>query len=115
MEAAVFVPLRVHSVFSRGRGAATPAETAAWAAENNLPAAALSDIGSLHGWAKWKRAAEAAGVKPLFGSELPLAGPEESGGKRTAAAACFSSSGAARATQTWSRPSTGAVSARERG
>ena len=81
----MFVPLRVHSVFSRGRGAATPVEAAVWAGENNLPAAALSDIGSLHGWAKWKRATEAAGVKPLFGTELPLAGsrvpkdPEASG------------------------------------
>ena len=55
----MFIPLRVHSVFSKGHGGLTLGEAAAWAAREKLPAAALTDIGNIHGWAKWKRAAEA--------------------------------------------------------
>ena len=70
----MFVPLRIHSVFSKGRGGATVAEAASWAAERRLPAAALADIGNVYGWGKWKRAASGAGFRPLFGCELEVAG-----------------------------------------
>ena len=70
----MFVPLRIHSVFSKGRGGVTVAEAASWAAERRLPAAALADIGNIYGWGKWKRAASGAGFKPLFGCELEVAG-----------------------------------------
>ncbi|OGD23211.1 MAG: hypothetical protein A2Y70_04240 [Candidatus Aminicenantes bacterium RBG_13_64_14] len=72
----MFIPLRVHSVFSKGHGGLTLGEAAAWSAREKLPAAALTDIGNIHGWAKWKRAAEAKGVVPLFGCET------EAGGRR---------------------------------
>ncbi|MCX7974096.1 MAG: DNA polymerase III subunit alpha [Candidatus Aminicenantes bacterium] len=65
-----FVPLRLHSVFSRGRGAATLEELASWSERQKLPAAGLSDIESLHGWARWKQLASLHGFKPLFGCEL---------------------------------------------
>jgi DNA polymerase III subunit alpha len=70
----VFVPLRVHSVFSKGRGGVTVEEAAFWAAEKRLPAAALADTGNVYGWGKWKRAAGAAGTRPVFGCELEIGG-----------------------------------------
>lgn len=66
-----FVPLRVHSVFSRGRGAATLEEVGAWVGSQKLAAAGLSDWESLHGWTKWKQIASRFGFRPLFGCELP--------------------------------------------
>lgn len=70
----MFVPLRVHSAFSRGQGGLVLPELAAWATGRRLPAAALTDIGNLYGWAGWKRTAERAGLKPLFGCEIALGG-----------------------------------------
>ncbi|MCX6561396.1 MAG: PHP domain-containing protein [Candidatus Aminicenantes bacterium] len=70
----MFVPLRVHSTFSRGRGGATLEELAAWAAERRTGAMALSDVDNIYGWAKWKRAAAAAGFAPLFGCEVEVEG-----------------------------------------
>jgi len=70
----VFIPLRIHSVYSRGRGAVTIDEGASWAARGRLRAAGLADIENLYGWAKWKRAAAAHGFKPLFGCEVELDG-----------------------------------------
>jgi DNA polymerase-3 subunit alpha/error-prone DNA polymerase len=76
------VPLRVHSVFSRGKGGATLEELAWWAAREKLPALALTDIGNLYGWAKWTRAAKAGGFRPLYGCEIELGGEGGSGGER---------------------------------
>ncbi len=70
----MFIPLRIHSVYSRGQGSATLGEAAGWVSRKGLPAAALTDIENLYGWAKWKRAAEAAGFRPLFGCELEAGG-----------------------------------------
>lgn len=71
---AMFVPLRIHSAYSRGKGSVTIEEAVGWAARNRLPAAALTDTGNFYGWGKWKRAAEAGGFKPLFGCELEIGG-----------------------------------------
>ncbi len=70
----MFVPLRVHSVYSRGKGSVTLEEALGWAAHRRLPAVALTDIGNLYGWGKWKRAAEVGGFKPLFGCEFEVGG-----------------------------------------
>lgn len=70
----MFIPLRLHSVYSRGLGGLTLQEAAGWLAGKRLPAAALADVGNLYGWAGWKRAAGAAGLKPLFGCELEVEG-----------------------------------------
>ena len=70
----MFVPLRVHSVYSRGKGGATLEELAWWSSRQKVPAAALSDTGNLYGWAKWKRAARVGGFRPLYGCELELEG-----------------------------------------
>jgi len=68
----MFIPLRVHSVYSKGRGGVLLRELAAWAVRENLPAAALSDLENLYGWARWKRAAQESGLRPVFGCELEL-------------------------------------------
>ena len=70
----MFVPLRIHSVYSRGKGSVTLEEAAGWAAGTRLPAAALADVGNIYGWGKWKRLAPAGGFKPLFGCELDVGG-----------------------------------------
>jgi DNA-directed DNA polymerase III PolC len=70
----MFVPLRIHSVYSRGRGSVTLEEALGWVAARRLPAAALTDTGNFYGWGKWKRVAAAGGFKPLFGCELEVGG-----------------------------------------
>jgi len=70
----VFIPLRVHSVYSKGKGSLTLQEFGSWVAHHKLPAAALSDVANLYGWAKWKRTALESGFRPLFGCELELEG-----------------------------------------
>jgi DNA polymerase-3 subunit alpha/error-prone DNA polymerase len=70
----MFIPLRIHSVYSRGKGSVTLEEALGWAGRRRIPAAALTDLGNLCGWGKWKRTAEAGGFKPLFGCELEVAG-----------------------------------------
>jgi DNA polymerase-3 subunit alpha len=70
----MFVPLRIHSVYSRGKGSVTLEEAAGWAARQRLPAAALADAGNIYGWGKWKRVAPAGGFRPLFGCELEIGG-----------------------------------------
>ncbi|MBN1223860.1 MAG: DNA polymerase III subunit alpha [Candidatus Aminicenantes bacterium] len=70
----MFVPLRVHSVYSKGKGSITLRELASWVSRNALPASALSDVANLYGWGKWKRAALESGFRPLFGCEVELEG-----------------------------------------
>jgi DNA-directed DNA polymerase III PolC len=69
----MFVPLRLHSVFSRGKGSLTVAEARDWALRKRLPAAALADVGNLYGWGDWKRATAAGGFKALYGCEIETA------------------------------------------
>jgi len=68
------VPLRVHSVYSKGRGSITLQELASWGAQKKLPALALSDVENLYGWGRWKKMALESGVRPLFGCEVELEG-----------------------------------------
>ncbi|MGZ5425557.1 MAG: PHP domain-containing protein, partial [Candidatus Aminicenantales bacterium] len=70
----MFVPLRLHSVYSRGRGSVTLEEAAGWAGGQRLPAVALADVGNIYGWGKWKRIVPAGGFKPIFGCELECGG-----------------------------------------
>ena len=70
----MFVPLRVHSVYSKGRSGITIQELGSWAMQKKLPAAALTDIANIYGWAKWKRMALHSGIFPLFGCEVEIAG-----------------------------------------
>jgi len=68
----MFIPLRVHSVYSKGRGGVTLEELSSWVSRKGLPCAALTDIGNLYGWGRWKRAACGYGFSPVFGCEVEL-------------------------------------------
>ena len=70
----MFIPLRVHSVYSKGKGAATLEELASWVFERKLPSAALTDIENLYGWGRWKRAAAQRRFASLFGCEIEIQG-----------------------------------------
>jgi DNA polymerase III alpha subunit len=70
----MFVPLRVHSVYSKGKGGATLQELASWASQRNCPSLALSDRENIYGWGKWKRKTLECGVHPIFGCEIDLQG-----------------------------------------
>ncbi len=68
----MFIPLRVHSVYSKGKGGATLEELASWAFQRRLPSAALTDLENLYGWGGWKRAVSERGFAPLFGCEIEI-------------------------------------------
>ena len=68
------IPLRVHSVYSKGRGGATLQELASWGCQKRLPGMALTDIDNLYGWNRWKRLVSETDVTPLFGCEMELKG-----------------------------------------
>ncbi len=66
------VPLRVHSVYSKGKGSITLKELSSWVCRRRPPCAALTDVGNLYGWGEWKRAALESGLTPLFGCEMEI-------------------------------------------
>ena len=70
----MFIPLRVHSAYSKGKGASTLKELASWVCQRQLPSAALTDISNLYGWNEWKRRAAEKGFAPVFGCEMRLKG-----------------------------------------
>jgi len=68
----MFVPLRVHSVYSKGKGGVVLGELASWAKNRRVLAVSLSDIECFYGWRRWKEAARQNRVSPLFGCELTV-------------------------------------------
>ena len=66
-----FVHLHVHSHFSLLDGESSPDELVRRAKELGMSALALTDHGALHGSIQFAEAASAAGVRPIFGCELP--------------------------------------------
>jgi len=69
----MFVELHAQSAFSFLEGADLPEAFAAAAARLCMPAVALVDRDGVYGAPRFTRAALAAGVKPIVGSELTLA------------------------------------------
>jgi error-prone DNA polymerase len=69
----MFVELHAQSAFSFLEAAATPEEIVAGAARLDIPAVALVDRDGVYGAPRFHRAALAAGLKPLVGSEITLA------------------------------------------
>jgi error-prone DNA polymerase len=67
-----YVELHVQSAFSFLEGADTPETIVAEAARLEMPAVALVDRDGLYGAPRFHRAALAAGVRPLVGSEITL-------------------------------------------
>ena len=68
------IPLRVHSVYSKGKGGATLQELASWGHQKRLPSLALTDVGNFYGWNRWKRLASKTNMAPLFGCEMEIEG-----------------------------------------
>jgi DNA-directed DNA polymerase III PolC len=66
----MYIPLRTHSVYSKGKGGIVPQELVSWGRQENIPAAALTDIENLYGWGVWKKAALDNHFSPLFGCEI---------------------------------------------
>lgn len=69
-----FVHLHVHSPYSFLDGAGRIADLVVAAAEQGMPALALTDHDSLGGAVQFVRACRAAGIKPLLGAEVTLEG-----------------------------------------
>ena len=70
----MFIPLRIHSVYTKGKGGATLKELSSWVCQRKLPSAALTDIENFYGWGEWKRVALDTGFTPLFGCEIEIQG-----------------------------------------
>src|SRR5258708_33175183 len=70
--APVFVHLHCHSHYSFLRGVASPEEIVAAAAEQKMPAVALTDTDGLYAAVPFYQAAEKAGVKPIVGVALDV-------------------------------------------
>ncbi|MGH7066964.1 MAG: DNA polymerase III subunit alpha [Acetobacteraceae bacterium] len=73
MARADFVHLRVHSAYSLSEGAIKAPAIAALAAEQGMPAVALTDSGNLFGALEFSEAASERGVQPIVGCEIGLA------------------------------------------
>jgi len=71
--ALVFTHLHCHSHYSFLRGVASPEEIVAAAAEQNMPAVALTDTNGLYAAVPFYKAAQAAGIKPIVGMVLDVA------------------------------------------
>ncbi len=69
-----YVPLRTHSHYSFLDSTLPPAAIVELARQHGMSAAALTDTGNLHGAAEFAKAAQAAGIKPIFGAELRVGG-----------------------------------------
>lgn len=67
-----YVELRVHSWYSFGGGVPAPAALAQHAAGLGYPALGLTDAANLCGALEFAQACEGAGVRPLFGVDLPV-------------------------------------------
>jgi len=65
-----YVPLWTHSHYSFLDSTLSPAAIVKLAKQYALPAVALTDTGNLHGAVEFALAANAAGIKPIFGAEL---------------------------------------------
>ncbi|TSE33883.1 DNA polymerase III subunit alpha [Tepidimonas charontis] len=76
----MFVHLRLHTEFSIVDGTTRIDDAVARAAADGQPALAITDFNNLFGGIKFYKAARAAGVKPLLGAELQLAGLDDAAG-----------------------------------
>ncbi len=73
--ASSFVHLDVRSCFSLKEGAFTPEQLAHRAAALDMPAVAMTDRDGLYGAARFVRACEREGVRPILGASLTVRAP----------------------------------------
>ncbi|HLP57181.1 MAG TPA: hypothetical protein VK186_00045, partial [Candidatus Deferrimicrobium sp.] len=67
-----YVPLRIYSVFSRGKGAVGAAELGDFLKQRDVPYLAVTDPFSLAGWESFRHEAVERGMKPLLGTEIRI-------------------------------------------
>ncbi|HEU0038466.1 MAG TPA: DNA polymerase IV, partial [Verrucomicrobiae bacterium] len=67
-----YVPLRVRSHYTFLDSTLSPSAVADLARQHGFRAVALTDLGNLHGAVEFAQAAQRAGVKPIFGTELQV-------------------------------------------
>ena len=69
-----YVPLRVRSYYSFMDSTLSPRQMVEWARAQGMKAVGMVDTGNLHGAAELAEAAADAGIQPIFGAELNVAG-----------------------------------------
>lgn len=74
----MFTHLHTHSYYSFLEGVASPSEIARAAAENNMPAVALTDHLWLSGAVEFRNACQESGIKPIFGLEIDVQSHQDS-------------------------------------
>ena len=68
-----FVHLHLHTEYSLLDGAIRIPDLMKKAAENGMPAVAMTDHGNMYGAIEFYQAAQKAGVKPIIGCEVYMA------------------------------------------
>ena len=68
------VHLHLHTHFSFGLGVSSPEVLARAAAERGFTALACTDTNGVYGAVEFQRACEAAGVRPILGGRVHVAG-----------------------------------------
>jgi DNA polymerase-3 subunit alpha len=71
-----FVHLRLHSEYTIADGIVRLDDACAAAVANQMPALALTDLSNLFGMVKFYKAARSAGIKPIIGCDVLVAGVE---------------------------------------
>jgi DNA polymerase III subunit alpha len=77
MPLADFIHLRVHTAYSLSAGAIPVKEAVRLCKVERMPAVAITDTGNLFGALEFATACAAAGVQPIIGCEVALAGRDE--------------------------------------
>src|SRR5574341_531469 len=72
-----FLHLRLHSEYSISDGIVRIDDAVARAAEDGMPALALTDLGNAFGLVKFYQAARSQGIKPIIGCDLWLTNEQD--------------------------------------
>ena len=72
MPHADFIHLHTHSAYSLSEGAITVSKLAALAADEKMPAVAITDTGNLFGALEFSQYASGKGVQPIIGCQMAL-------------------------------------------
>ncbi len=75
-----FIHLRVHTAYSLLEGAIKMPKLAKWAADNNMPAIAMTDSGNICGAMAMMHEMPPLGIQPILGTQLLVKTPTEPGG-----------------------------------
>ncbi len=74
-----FIHLNAHSTYSLLDGMMPIKKLAAWAHDNNMPALGVTDTNNMFGAIDMSFAFKAAGIQPIFGTQLGVRRPDQEG------------------------------------